>query len=64
MDSLAREADDQAKADALFKQKTVELKADEYVLCSFSTGQTFEEHMPIGSYSFRPNELFEVSKRR
>lgn len=38
------------------------LGADSFVLCSFSTGQTLEEHVTLSAHRIRPGELLEVSK--
>lgn len=52
---------DASRSDEYLKQKARDLKADDFIICSFSSGQTLEDHMTMSTYRFRPYELLEVS---
>ncbi|KAG9007038.1 hypothetical protein FRB94_014702 [Tulasnella sp. JGI-2019a] len=51
------------KLDLYMNRRGAELGADGFVMCSFSTGQTLEEHMTLEALRIRPGELLEIQRK-
>ncbi|KAG8888246.1 hypothetical protein FRB98_008080 [Tulasnella sp. 332] len=51
------------RLDEYMKRKAIELSADGYVICSFSTGQTLDEHLTLEALRIRPGEMLEIHRR-
>ncbi|KAG8948315.1 hypothetical protein FRC03_000757 [Tulasnella sp. 419] len=61
--SLLQTTSEQAKHESYIRDRANQLHADDYTLCSFTTGQVLEEHLALSSYRFRPGELFEIQRK-